>query len=120
MDSIVTRQAAPEEVADFAQPLCPINWAVEKDGNVAALFQAQEDDDGWLLVHANAKRRTIHPAVLGQIAKDFSDRLLELEAIGLRAQIAAKNRAAIRLAKKAGYVQQRVDGDGFVILERTR
>lgn len=113
------RQATEAECADFSIPFLPINWAVEYQGEVAAIFQAQPDGDDWLLVHANAKRHTIHPKVLGDIARQFSDRLLELGAIGVRAEIADWNRAAIWLAKAAGY-QEKGRSDGWVLLERKK
>jgi RimJ/RimL family protein N-acetyltransferase len=50
-------------------------------------------------------------------AKQFSDRLLELGARGLKAEIEIKNRAAIRIAKAAGYTEQ-ARNDEWVTLTR--
>jgi hypothetical protein len=50
-------------------------------------------------------------------AKTFSDRLLELGAAGLKAEIKVKHRAAIRIAKAAGYTEQ-TRNDEWVVLTR--
>jgi RimJ/RimL family protein N-acetyltransferase len=50
-------------------------------------------------------------------ARQFADRLLELGAVGLKAEIEVKNRAAIRVAKAAGFVEQ-TRNDEWVVLTR--
>jgi len=94
-----------------------INWGVTWNDKIVALFQAQDDGDGWLAVHANVPRHTIHPTVTYLYARQFADRLLELGAVGLKAEIEVKNRAAIRVAKAAGFVEQ-TRNDEWVVLTR--
>ena len=96
-------QAHEQEVADFGATWTEINWGVWYDDELAALFQAEPLGNGWLNVHATVKRRTLHPEITKLHAKAFSNRLLELGATGLQAEIELKNRAAIRMAKAAGY-----------------
>jgi hypothetical protein len=112
-----TRVLLPSEVIKFGQPVYEINWGVTWNDKIVALFQAQDDGDGWLAVHANVPRHTIHPTVTYLYARQFADRLLELGAVGLKAEIEVKNRAAIRVAKAAGFVEQ-TRNDEWVVLTR--
>lgn len=112
-----TRQAVPEEVRDFGADWTDINWGVWYHGELVALYQADEDGDGWLNVHATVLRRALHPAITKNYARIFSDRLLELGACGLKAEIAPWNRAAIRMAKAAGY-REVSRNDEWVLLMR--
>lgn len=112
-----TRQATPAEVRDFDADWTDINWGVWYNGELVALFQADEDGDGWLNVHATVARRTLHPTVSKAYAKTFSDRLLELGAYGLKAEIEPWNRAAILMAKAAGYREVNRN-DEWVLLVR--
>ena len=100
-----TRQATEEEVVAFGQEFIEINWGVWLGDKLVALFQAEEEPDGWLNVHARVLRRTLHPDITKMYAKSFSNRLLELGATGLKADIPATHRAAIRIAKAAGFVE---------------
>jgi hypothetical protein len=112
-----TRQATVEEVQVFGGEWTDVNWGIWYDGEMAALFQADNDGDGWLNVHAKVARRKLHPAVTKIYAKAFSDRLLELGAIGLKAEIEPRNRAAIQMAKAAGYREVNRN-DEWVLLVR--
>jgi hypothetical protein len=114
---IAVRQATPDEAALLTDLWCDVNWGVYYGGQLVALFQAEDDGDGWLNVHANVARRRLHPRLTYFYAKSFSDRLLELGAVGLKAEIKIANRAAIRIAKAAGYTEQ-TRNDEWVILTR--
>ena len=112
-----TLQVTPEEALKFTEHWCDVNWGVYWNGELLALFQAEDDGDGWLNVHAHVARRRLHPKVTHMYAKMFSDRLLELGAAGLKAEIKVQNRAAIRIAKAAGYAEQ-TRNDEWVTLTR--
>jgi hypothetical protein len=112
-----TRQATEEEAWDFSQMFVEVNWGVWLGDKMVALFQAEEEPDGWLNVHAMVKRRTLHPEITKMYAKSFANRLLELGAKGLKAEIQRTNRAAIRVARAAGFTEQGTD-DEWVILTR--
>jgi hypothetical protein len=114
---LTTRVVMPSEVIEFGQPVYEINWGVMLDSKIVALFQAQDDGDGWLAVHANVPRHTIHPKITHLYALQFADRLLELGAVGLKAEIEINNRAAIRVAKAAGFVEQTRNNE-WVVLTR--
>lgn len=111
------RQATIGEVLFFGASVLDVNWGVFWGGDLVALFQAEEDGDDWLNVHASVLRRRLHPALTKMFAKQFSDRLLELGAAGLKAEIEVKNRAAIRIAKAAEYREQ-TRNDQWVVLTR--
>ena len=111
------RQATLEETLLFGADILDVNWGVFWDDELIALFQAETDGDGWLNVHATVARRRLHPALTKMFAKQFSDRLLELGATGLKAEIEIKNRAAIRIAKAAEYTEQ-TRNDQWVVLTR--
>ena len=117
MKQFQVRQATLEEVKSFAADFLDVNWGVFWEGAMVALFQAEDDGGGWLNVHATVPKRTLHPEVTKMYAKRFSDRLLELGAVGLKAEIDIKNRAAIRIAKAAGYTEQ-TRNDKWVVLTR--
>ena len=112
---MTTRNATPEECAAFGVEVCPVNWAVEYQGQVAAIFRAEPEADGWLYVHADVKRHVLHPQVVYHFARIFSDRLLELGAVGLVAEIPAGNRAAVWVAKRAGFRVEHVNEE-FTLL----
>jgi hypothetical protein len=111
------RQATLEETLLFGADILDVNWGVFWDNELIALFQAEDDGDEWLNVHATVARRRLHPALTKMFAKQFSDRLLELGARGLKAEIEIKNRAAIRIAKAAEYTEQ-TRNDQWVVLTR--
>lgn len=101
--SVTARVLTLEECEKFDAEPCPINWGIVCNGEPVACFQAEPEADGWLSVHANVKRRALHPAISAAYAKTFSEDLMRHGAVGLVAEIAINNRAAIRLAKAAGY-----------------
>jgi len=110
------RDLTPEEVREFGyQEVNSVNWGVCLNGEPVAYFSAEPLDGDVLEVHATAKRRRLHPAILREYAQKFSDRLLALGATGLVAKIASTNRASLWLAKAAGFREQGVEGD-FVVL----
>ncbi len=114
---IAVRQATPDEAARLTELWCDVNWGVYYGDELLALFQAEDDGDGWLNVHANVARHRLHPKLTYFYAKTFSDRLLELGAVGLKAEIKVNHRAAIRIAKAAGYTEQ-TRNDEWVVLTR--
>jgi len=111
------RRATLEETLLFGADILDVNWGVFWDSELIALFQAEDDGDEWLNVHATVARRRLHPALTKMFAKQFSDRLLELGAVGLKAEIETSNRAAIRIAKAAEYTEQ-TRNDQWVVLTR--
>ena len=117
--SFETRSLTPEEVDAFGADLCPVNWGVIWQGEILACFQAEPEDCESLVlnVHANVKRRALHPAVTAAYAKTFSDRLVELGASELMCRIKPENRAALRMAKAAGYRESGTE-DGCIVLRR--
>lgn len=100
---LTTGVLTPSDVQGFGLDVCEVNWGVFVNGSLVACFQAEEEPDGWLNVHANVKRRSLHPALTYGYARSFSDRLIELGAPGLRCEIKNNNRAAIRVAAAAGF-----------------
>lgn len=110
-------QANEREVEEFGCQWMEVNWGVWYDDELAALFQAEALGNGWLNVHATVSRRKLHPQITKMYAKAFSDRLLELGATGLQAEIELKNRAAILMAKAAGY-SETSRNDEWVLLTR--
>lgn len=110
-------QAVPMEIEEFGGQTMDVNWGVWYDDELVALFQAEALGNGWLNVHATVTRRKLHPQVTKMYAKAFSDRLLELGATGLQAEIEPKNRAAILMAKAAGY-EEAHRNDEWVLLTR--
>jgi len=111
------KQATWGETLLFGADILDVNWGVFWNGDLVALFQAEDDGGGWLNVHASVLRRRLHPALTKMFAKQFSDRLLELGAVGLKAEIEISNRAAIRIAKAAEYTEQ-TRNDQWVVLTR--
>jgi len=99
----VARQATSAECREFGVDVCDVNWGVWLNGKLVALFQAENDGEGWLVVHANVKPRALHPGVTQIYAAKFAKDLLDYGAAGLKAEIPVTNRAAIRLAKAAGF-----------------
>lgn len=117
--TITTGQATREQVEEMEIPWREINWVVMVNGAVAAIFQAEDDGDGCLAVHATVKRRTLHPKLTHAYAHLFSSDLLRLGARQLKAEISIKNRAAIRIARAAGFAEISRN-DEWVTLERER
>lgn len=113
----VARQATSAECREFGQDPCDVNWGVWVNGKLCALFQAENNGDGWLNVHANVKPRTLHPGVSQIYAAKFAKDLLDYGAAGLKAEIPVTNRAAIRLAKAAGFNETHRN-DEWVLLVR--
>lgn len=111
------KQATWGETLLFGADILDVNWGVFWNGDLVALFQAEDDGGGWLNVHASVLRRRLHPTLTKMFAKQFSDRLLELGAVGLKAEIKISNRAAIRIAKAAEYTEQ-TRNDQWVVLTR--
>ncbi len=104
-DALTVRNLTPEEISDFGVEPCPINWGVISDNRVVACFQAEPAEvGGWLNVHANVHRKSLHPALTYAYAKTFSDQLIRYGAKGLMCEIPNKNRAAIRVAAAAGFL----------------
>ena len=104
-NALTVRNLTPDEISDFGIEPCPINWGVISDNRVLACFQAEPaDKDGWLNVHANVQRKSLHPALTYAYAKTFSDQLIDYGALGLTCEIPNKNRAAIRVAAAAGFL----------------
>lgn len=112
------RNLTPDEISEFSTTPCEVNWGVFLHGRPVACFQAEDDGDGWLLVHAHVHRHTLHPVLAAAYAKTFSDQLLQHGAAGLVADIKPNNRAAIRLAKSAGFRVARIT-EQFVTLVKT-
>lgn len=112
-----TGQVAREDVAEFNAPVRDVNWGIWHNDRLIALFQAEDDGDGYLAVHANVKRRSLHPVLAYAFAYTFSTDLLRQGAVGLKAEIDLRNKAAIRMAKKAGYTEVSRNDD-WVILRR--
>lgn len=100
-----SRTLTNEEVEWFGLEPMAVNWGIVKDGRIVACFQAQPDFQGWLNVHANIKRHSLHPVLTCSYAKLFSDRLLDLGANGLICGIHPKHKAAIKIAINAGFVE---------------
>lgn len=98
-------KASTEEVASMKLRFMDVNWGLWIDGELLGIFQAEEDSDGWLAVHANVMRHRVHPIITKKIAHSFATDLLKLGAVGLKAEIAVDNRAAIRMAKNAGFTE---------------
>ncbi len=93
----------PEECASFGVRHLPVSWGVFYRDELAAVFRAEPLHNGWLAVHADARRHTLTPRVVQACARSFAAQLLEQGARGLLCKIPNANRAAIRLAKAAGF-----------------
>ena len=113
-----TGQVTDQDVRAFGLDVCEVNWGVWLNNVLVALFQAEEGGEGWLTVHANVKPRTIHPAITQIYARQFSDDLLRYGA-RLKAEIPPRHRAALRLAKAAGFTEIHRN-DEWVVLEKVR
>lgn len=118
-DLTSARIATPDECAAFGIESLPINWAVVLRDEIAAIYQAENDGDGWLAVHAHVKPRTLHPLLSAAYAKTFSDQLLQHGASGLVAEIPPQHRAALRMARAAGFAEV-CRNDEWVTLKRDR
>ena len=126
MVDIQTGKVSQEEVEEFGLPWRHVNWGV-RVGNLqatqgqtlVAIFQAQEEEgeEGCLAVHAKVLRRSLHPSLSLQFAHMFATDLLQLGATTLKAEIDVKHRAALRMAKAAGFVEETRD-DKWVTLRR--
>lgn len=112
------RQATDAEVRAFGLDVCDINWGVWLNNVLAALFQAENEGDNWLCVHANVKPRTLHPAITQIYARKFSEDLLRYGA-RLKAELPPRHRAALRLAKAAGFTEIHRSNE-WVVLEKVR
>lgn len=113
------RNATHDECAAFGITPCEINWAVLVSDTIAAIYQAEDDGDGWLAVHANVKPRSLHPALTAAYARTFCDQLLAYGAAGLKAEIPLTNRAAQRMARKAGF-EEVCRNDEWMTLKREK
>jgi hypothetical protein len=102
---ITTGQVQQEDVEAFGLPWRDVNWGIWLGDRLAAVFQAEEDGDGCLAVHATVPRRTLHPRLTYAYAYLFASDLLRLGAKELKAEIAIRNRAAIRVARNAGFTE---------------
>lgn len=112
------RQAIDAEVRAFGLDICDVNWGVWMNNVLVALFQAENEGDGWMCVHANVKPRTVHPGITQIYAAKFSNDLLGYGA-KLKAEIPPKHRAALRLAKAAGFTEIHRNAE-WVILTKVR
>lgn len=115
--TVTVRNLTSEDLAVFHVELCEVNWGVCVDGEPVACFQAEDDGDGWLRVHANVLRHRLHPRLTYAYAKTFSDQLLAYGAVGLICEIALRNRAAVWIARQAGYAEVSRN-DEFITLVR--
>lgn len=105
------RNLTLEEIQGFGfEKPDDVNWGVCVDGVPVAYFSAESDGTGRLNVHVNVKRRSIHPLLVKAYAKTFCDQLLTLGATGLLCRIEQSNRAAIRIARAAGFTETGHEG----------
>lgn len=117
--TLTVRNATHDECTAFGITPCDINWAVLLNETIAAIYQAEDDGDGWLAVHANVKPHTLHPVLTAAYARTFCDQLLAYGAAGLKAEIPIANRAAQRMARKAGF-EEVCRNDEWVTLKREK
>ena len=99
----------------------PINWGVIVNGRIVACFSAEPESYEPLIlnVHANVRRHTLRPAETVTIARSFSEQLLAQGAAQLLCRIPLSNRAALRMAKAAGYQPDHTeDSDQVLIYSR--
>lgn len=115
--ALEVRSLTPDEISEFSTTPCEVNWGVFLHGRPVACFQAEDDGDGWLAVHAFVKRRSLHPSLTLAYAKTFCDQLLAYGAAGLKAEIPTNNRAAVRIAR-AGGMREVSQNDDFITLVR--
>ena len=111
------RNLTPDEISEFSTTPCEVNWGVFLHGRPVACFQAEDDGDGWLAVHATVKRRSLHPSLTLAYAKTFCDQLLAYGAAGLKAEIPTNNRAAVRIAR-AGGLREVSRNESFITMVR--
>jgi hypothetical protein len=114
---IGVRNATPEECADFGNDPCLVNWLIMLHDRPAVLYQAFPDPDipEGLEVHVVAKRHTLHPALIAAYAKTFADQLLTNGATALKAEVAVWNRASLRVAKAAGFIETERDSENIIL-----
>lgn len=115
--NITTGSVTKENVQAFSLPWRDVNWGVWVNGVLVAIFQAQEEENGILAVHANVSRRALHPILTKAYALMFANDLLRYGAPSLVAEIPETNRAALRIARAAGFIETERK-EGYVVLRR--